>query len=1143
MQKKWGLLAAVLVTGLPAAASPAVAESATAAGDAQLVRLPETPRALDILQSIPLFAGAAPAPWTSNSSSNVTVSLGAAKTDYPVLRMESRQKDLLAKDRKANWFTFNRPLKADATWAQAEGLRLVLAAAPARSWPLALYLNTRSGASFRHYPITPGGYAPEFQDRLLPFRTFKSGNGTESLDPTQITSLTFESAPLAGTLYLAEISLYRPKSQADGWLTFTSRSTPTQKNGDPERFCNIHEPGVPVSLEFAQAAPPPAGITGFEVEIRDYDGAIVARRPVALVPGQTVHRIEFQSPGAGYYEVRAYGTGPADRREALSCLKTSGSMPAGLGTFAVVPATLGENLAAMQTSGQNSFFGFHERTDPFGLMPLMRLPWRLPYSRWSGYEKAARPDRAGGVTAAWAQELIAKTPPAAAWQPGIVAFSPNIDVPAWAKIPGDTGPGFQWDDYLAFLRDYVRVCTKIYPNQRPRIYEGSWEIFLNSPEHPSRKPLYDAAMVTELYRRSAAVIKAEDPEAWLIGPCDGYLHPACQDFFNNLFKAGFLEHVDAVSTHSYAEPPPEQSDIPNNLALLREQIRKYKGRDLPIINTEAGFESRVGSVDHLRDHARWEVRYAMIMKGEGVRQHLAFYQFDFGIGGNRMETWGFCFNLDPKVTFGPREIAPKPAVPAYAVCAKMLGTAQPVQNLRWWGKDVWGYVFEDRGEPLLAVWNPNRRQSFRVPVGEAARVTVTSIMGRERVVPAKDGFATVEIGPDPVYIIGAAKEVYLTDSLPATLVYPGQSRGLELKLPGTLQNVTGWGGVTAAAATGGILVTVPKELPPSPVPLRLLCRDAQGNRKTVIKWLTVDPAVELVNVQPVQRGGMLGAGVTLANHAAGQPAPVRVLLRTEKSGDTIEAKAVLEGGETRELFLPVEVAKQAAATDAMSVDVRVEAGTDTVLERQERFFFLCALRNPDVPDPVFSNRVQLKGPGASGQPDQADLQFTWNEQELTITLVARDDVFQQGKTDATTWMEDSVQLAFDTDPASEYLYDPYAGRLSKKVTEICVAHTPRGNRVWRHTTHSRNELAVGDVTGQGIRFDWNRDEPGKTTTYVLHIPWAQLGLNTVRPGQSIGLALLVNDADGGAAKRRCLPLFDGIANAKNFRLYGRLVLK
>ena len=1133
-QKKWGILAAVLVSWLPAAASPAIAESANSAGDGQLVRLQGVPRSLDILQTLPLFTGPAPAPWTLAMGDNLTVKMTPATVAYPALRVESQKKDLLA---KVSWFVFSRPVKADATWAQAEGLRLVLAANPARNWPLALYLNTRAGVHFRYYPITPGLFTPEFQDRLLPFRDFQCVDGKETLDPTQVTGLTFESSSWAGTLYLAEISLYRPKSQTDGWLSFTSRSTPTQKNGDPDRFCNIHEPGVPVSLEFTQAAPPPAGITGFEVEIRDYDEAIVARRPVALEPGKTAYKIAFQTAAPGYYEVRAYGTGPADRREALSCLRTTGSMPPGLGTFAVMPATLGANLAAMQAAGPDTFWGFDERTDPFGLMPLLRLSWRLPYRRWT-VEASGRPDRSSGL-AGWARDEIAKTPPDAAWQPGIVAFSPNIDVPAWAKLSDDAAPNFKWDDYLAFLRDAVRVAVKIHPNQRPRIYDGSWEIFLNSPEHPSRKPIYSVEQVAELYRRSAAVIKQEDPTAWLIGPCDGYLHPVSQDWFHKLFQAGFLNSVDGISMHSYAEPPPEQADIPNALAMLRGEIRKYKGREIPLFSTEAGFESRVGTVDRLRDHARWEVRYAMILKGEGVRLHLAFYQFDFGA-----ETWGFCFSLDPKTGFGPAEIAPKPAVPAYAVCAKMLFTARPVQNLRWWGPDVWGYVFEDQGEPLLVVWNPCRRQPFRVPVGAAARVTVTSIMGHETAVPARDGFATVEIGPDPVYITGAAKALYLTEQIAATIVYPGQTRMLELKLPGAIQTVKSWGGVTAVPAGAGLRVGVPRGLPPFPVPLQLTCRDPRGGEKTVVKWLTIGQSVELQSLQPLQKDGVLGAGVAVANHAD-QSVPVRVVLRTEKSGTPIAAKAVLRGGETRELFLPVqEAARQAAATDSMDVSVRLEAGAASpVLERQERFFFLCALRKPDAPDPVFANQVHLEGPGASGKSDQADLAFTWDDRELTITVTSRDDVFHQQKTDSTTWMEDSVQLAFDTDPASEYLYDPYAGRLSKKVTELCAARTPRGNRVWRHTTYSRDELPVGDVTGQGIRFDCNRNDAVKTTTYILHIPWSQIGLDKVRPGQVIGLALLVNDADGGGSERRALRLFDGIANAKNFRLYGRLVLK
>ena len=81
------------------------------------------------------------------------------------------------------------------------------------------------------------------------------------------------------------------------------------------------------------------------------------------------------------------------------------------------------------------------------------------------------------------------------------------------------------------------------------------------------------------------------------------------------------------------------------------------------------------------------------------------------------------------------------------------------------------------------------------------------------------------------------------------------------------------------------------------------------------------------------------------------------------------------------------------------------------------------------------------------------------------------------------------------------------------------------------------------VLADGIEMRWSRDENARKTTYVLEIPWPQIGLTKIHRGKSIGIAVLVNDSDGPDTTRTYMPLFDGIAHAKNHKLFGRLTLR
>ncbi len=1099
--------------------------------------------------------------WKLNTHPNVE---GRLQVGYiplglsiKTLRLELLKKNFSADAVANNYFTLSRKVTPDLDWEKAEGIRFNLATREPVSMWMAFHLTTRDGSTFQfaQRPIAQREYSSEFSDRLLPFRDFiKTAGPAKKLNPLEIQEIMFEAGAPVNTLYFGDISLYRVTTPA-GWLIFKTNAKDLCPGIDKETdaSCNTFERGAKVVLKLIPVDNPPAGITGFIYEIQDYYNNDVTGGTVPLTSGKKEYAIPFIPPGPGYYEIRVFGMNNKGEKGKYSCLLSAGTMPAGMGTFAVMPATIAENIAAIKRVGEKAFFGSQGHRPMYRLHELMGFPWVLQSDHWAGGEKDGKPDRPDGMSK-WVKDYMKENGPRPTHEFAVKSFTVNLGrVPDWAKRDDDKAPGFKnWEDYLPYVRDSVRYHKNSYPHMKHRVYEPCWEISHN--RHPfGQKPYFTPAEVVELHKQTAAAIKSVDPDALVVGPTS---YPE-EDWFESLFKAGLLDYLDGVSLHFYCAPPPEGANLTERLAAMRALMRKYAKRELPIYNTEAGYQSLVGSSHRVQDHARWNVRHAIIFKGEGVRTHLAFFFFDFSFAPNSNDTWGFCFNSSPGVVH-PKEAFPKPTVPALAVCSHMLLDSTPVQHLRWWGKDIWGYVFENNSQPVLVLWEPYAKRHINVPVGDVRDIILTNIMGHQSKVKPNRGVIDLEISPDPIYITGASKEIYLSERFSksedsgtkAEKLYPGLDGKLVLT-EGNLakiREVKTWGWLNVridGKNEKAILASIPKNTFPGPVPVYVEYIDGNGKNQSAVKWLLIGESVEIKRINPTVQNGWFGLEAQLISHSD-QSLPAQVSMRTEQSGKWAEKKIILNPKEPLSVFLPLQKADQGIdPAQSIGTQLAVEWPENNRIERGDKIYSLCAYRRNEKKEreKVFTNHVHIAGPGSSNAMDEADIYFNWDDQNLKIRIESKDDVFHQTLSGASTWVQDSIQLAFDSDPDCDYLYDFMAGRLNKKITEITLAHTPKGNEVYRHRTHNPSELPQGSVSTSGIKIDWRRNEQKKITTYLLTIPWPQIGLASVYPGKNIGISLLINDSDGEGTPRKGLELFSGIYNSKDHRLFGRLILR
>lgn len=253
-------------------------------------------------------------------------------------------------------------------------------------------------------------------------------------------------------------------------------------------------------------------------------------------------------------------------------------------------------------------------------------------------------------------------------------------------------------------------------------------------------------------------------------------------------------------------------------------------------------------------------------------------------------------------------------------------------------------------------------------------------------------------------------------------------------------------------------------------------------------------------------------------------------------------KETLRANSETKLCLPLRLGEKIDVNKPLEVGLKINAGHLRELKINEKFSFLAMHRRGEPSEGKLPNSLEWSGRGSSGKDESAKALFDWDEKNLYLKITVADDVFYQTKSDGTVWLEDSVQIGFDTHPELKDLYSPLAGVFTKKITEMAFAKTPGKNLAWRHKTHNPEELALGDVSA-AVHADIQRDEDKKATVYNLSIPWHEIGLARVEKGKTIGVSILVNDADGKGTQRVGRELFGGIMTGKDYRLYGMFTLR
>ena len=659
----------------------------------------------------------------------------------PALKVEFLQNDPSDKASSGRWFFFDYPLAPDASWNSYEGIAfdVRLDAGSGDYIEPALMegkdLRFRADldwAGFKRRKKRPGReymgpLSREWTTCRLPFADLRDATNADArVDAGKLTALRLGGGASATVVMIRNLRLYRTDKPTREVKPCVMMSVDKDYVGN---LANTFQPGQPVRFELTAAGVPPDA-AAMEWLVTDYHGKTVADgRMVLSGGGSAAHSVSLGALPTGYYETRVFLLdGSASRISSDSVLKTSGTMPKGVQSFAVVPCTYDENVARMRRCRDDDFFGIMNSRHQYKVHELVGAPWYLdgPRVQWFKRDKImAEPPRED-----WMRCDCAFVH----WAPSNACYN---GVSINPKVMRAGGP--EVERHKQFIAEAVRANVHRHPDAPCRVYELSWEADLNSP------PFGDLEMddLVEWWRIVSGIVRENDPKARFWGPkCTHNLA-----WLEMALAAGIGRYIDEISMHFYIGPEPEAANLPASLGRVRALCRKYLGRELPINNTEGGYYRQ----PDVLTHAHKLMRYALIQKGEGVSHYLLFYIFDFWERGH-VADFGLFYNPTWPLNHGPKQIYPKPAVPAYATMIRLLTGAKPAGRLGGAADGFYGYAFaREDGEVVLALWNPDRDEDVTFPhAGHGVRVT--DMMGGVRYVTAKDGVVTLRLTKEPLYV-------------------------------------------------------------------------------------------------------------------------------------------------------------------------------------------------------------------------------------------------------------------------------------------------------------------------------------------------------------------------------------------------------
>jgi hypothetical protein len=222
-----------------------------------------------------------------------------------------------------------------------------------------------------------------------------------------------------------------------------------------------------------------------------------------------------------------------------------------------------------------------------------------------------------------------------------------------------------------------------------------WEIW-NEPNITFWKPKPDVQQYATLALATAKAVHAADSHATIIGPATSEV-PV--NFLEELFAAGMLAQLDAVSVHPYRSykkgPETAAEDYTKIRELMEKHGRTAAEKRLPIISGEWGYSSYTPKGVSLETQAAFLARQQLANLYQGVPISIWYDWKDDGADlGEREQNFG-------TVT---HDLKPKPAYLALQTLTRELSGYRIEKHLATGSTNDFVLLFSKGAQRKLAAW-------------------------------------------------------------------------------------------------------------------------------------------------------------------------------------------------------------------------------------------------------------------------------------------------------------------------------------------------------------------------------------------------------------------------------------------------------
>lgn len=635
-----------------------------------------------------------------------------------------------------------------------------------------------------------------------------------------------------------------------------------------------------------------------------------------------------------------------------------------------------------------------------------------------------------------------------------------------------------------------------------------------------------------LLKSASPAIKAVDPDLPVIGPAVANLNT---DWLEDTFRLGALDYLDGIVLHPYSYPVGAEA-LDETLTRIDALVREYNdGESIPLWITEHGWPTgtnarAVGEQTQAANIAKSAVITAL----HDVERYYVYDLVNDGVdAGDTEQNFGLLHHPDDALG----AYTAKPAFVSYSTAADVLAGAHSATRDTSIA-DLWNIAFETPSGPVRALWSTSPRS---ITVQLEGDVTLTDMYGSSRTIEAGAGDAVViDLREGPVYLRGTVTDVS-TSATALTLdpAYLGQPIDAHWALDNTASDDAGdfrlvfADGQEVALTVAAGETTTADFTRPAATSLGELVVDADLYRGatrvgTLTARTTVSEPVTLTGAQAISDEDESVLRLTVRN-ASDDPVTVDSLSSVlGEASQTHVEDAELAAHDELVVDVPLTaLTARTTWTATASIGGRelTASGAVAPLEVDSA---LGAAHRTIVVDGVLDDLDDLAPVTLEGQAGQeraaraasadqsARFWYTWDEDNLYVSVEVTDDVHDQPAAGANIWQGDSVQFTVAGG----------APGAASTWHELGLALTPVGPQLYRW-------LAVGEGPGTvaGSEVAVTRDESAKTTVYEAAVPWIRLA--GVEPGSALlSSALIVNEADG-AGRDGFLSWGGGIAGEKD----------